>query len=250
MNFEIIEKRNDISYEVPSVTFPAYQEYLDKARQISDYIGGIDVSNENIKEAKKTLADARKLTDRLSGLRIGMKKEILKNYAVVESQIKEIVAVVDTADKELRAKVHELEDLERDEKKKTLQEIWDLRVGQYENVKTHFPDGFDRWMKPEYLNKTAAISATEKRMVEYLENVSTELDTAESMGDDYLVEYVLRGDLSAAIRAVKAKETIKESMSKYQEPEEETAIFEIRGTKDIKLTEMLLTENEIEYIRR
>ena len=114
MNLEIIERRNDIRYEVPAVSFPAYEEYMDKARQIADYIASVEVSKDSIKDAKKTLADARKLTDRLNGLRIDMKKQILQNYSIVEAQIKEISEVVNEADADLRAKVRELDELERE----------------------------------------------------------------------------------------------------------------------------------------
>lgn len=250
MNLEIIERRNDIRYEVPAVSFPAYEEYMDKARQIADYIASVEVSKDSIKDAKKTLADARKLTDRLNGLRIDMKKQILQNYSIVEAQIKEISEVVNEADADLRAKVRELDELERETKKETLRAIWDKRIHAYDSVETHFPNGFDEWLKPAHLNKTTPVSRSEKEMVEWMETRKKDLDTASTMGDEYLVEYVIHGNLTDAISAVKAKEAVKASFGEYREDDEEKATFEVFGAKDIKLTQMLLEENQIEYIRR
>ena len=117
MNFEIIEKQNDITFEVAKVSFPAYEEYKEKAGEVAEYVRSVVVTADNIKDAKDTLARSRKLTDKLNRARIDMKKEILKDFSVVESQIKEITGIIDEADQELRGKVKELDTLERNLKK-------------------------------------------------------------------------------------------------------------------------------------
>ena len=250
MEFEIAEKRNDIQFEVAAVSFPAYEEYLDRARQIADYIASVEVSEDTIKDAKKTLADARKLTDRLNRLRIDMKKQILRDFTTVEDQIKEISGVVDTADAELRAKVRELDELEREVKKEQLKRLWDMRIQMYDDVCAVFPNDFDKWLQPSHLNKTCPISKSEKDMVKWMEGRQKNIEIAAKMGDEYLTEYGLRGDLGQAITAVKEKEAIKAGIVDYREPEEEKAVFEVIGTKDIKLTEVLLEENHIKYERK
>lgn len=250
MEFEIIERQNDIVYDVPRVDFPAYEEYLDKAQQIADYIRSIEVTQETIKDAKKTLADARKLTDRLNRFRIDMKKEILKNYDTVEAQIKEISGVVDRADKEVRAKVKELDEAERKAKEGELRAIWEKRSAGYEEVIAHIPDAFEKWLQPTHLNKSTALSKAEADMVSWLEATSKDLTAAANMGDEYVVKYVVTGDLASAIEAVNAENVIRTNVVKVEEEQEEKATFEIYGTKDIKLTEMLLEEHEINYTRR
>ena len=35
-NLEIIERENDVTYEVPQVSFPAYEEYKEKAYAVAD----------------------------------------------------------------------------------------------------------------------------------------------------------------------------------------------------------------------
>ena len=65
MKFEIMENTQPVSFSVPEVSFPAYEEYRNRATEIGDQIRAMDVDPENIKEAKTTLAEARKITDRL-----------------------------------------------------------------------------------------------------------------------------------------------------------------------------------------
>ena len=66
MDLNIIEKQNDVIYEIPKIQFPAYEEYKEKAYAVAEHIYGMDPTEENIKETKATLAKARKLTDRLN----------------------------------------------------------------------------------------------------------------------------------------------------------------------------------------
>ena len=51
MEFGIIEKQNDVTYEVAKVSFPAYEEYKEKAGEVADnrpakLSGGIVGENE------------------------------------------------------------------------------------------------------------------------------------------------------------------------------------------------------------
>lgn len=252
MNFELKEINNDVLYEIPKVTFPAYQEYLEKAQMVADYISGMSVSADNIKEVKKTLADARRLTDRLNRVRIDMKREILQNYTLFEAQVKEIAGVVDSADKELRVKVRELDDMEREEKRQKLREIWDKRILHYGEIEKWIPDAFDIWLTPQMLNKSTSMKAAEESMVQWIEDKYSDILTATGMGDDYLEAYIRTGNLRDAIQWVKAREETLQLIHEDDDfledlTEKDTARFIVFGTKDIKLTEMLLNENGIEY---
>ena len=119
-NLEIIEKQNDVTYDIPQVNFPAYEEYKEKAYAVAEYIYNMEPTAENIKETKTTLAKARKLTDKLNRARIDMKKAILQNYTTFEQQVKEITGIIDDADKEIRAKVKDMEEAERQRKKEAI----------------------------------------------------------------------------------------------------------------------------------
>lgn len=252
MNFELTPKQNDITYTVPQITFPAYEDYKAAATEIAAYVADMPVSQDNIKDVKKTLASARKISDRLNRERIDLKKEILKNYSVFEAQVKEITGIIDTADGELREKVRILDDLEREAKRDQLREIWDKRVSQYGEIEQWMPDAFDIWLTPKHLNKTTTIKAAEADMVQWIDGTYQDMITAHGMGEDYLFEYVSCRNLGEAIRRVKVREEFMETIDDMDEFLEDVnqdpfATFIVIGVKDIALTERLLNENNINY---
>lgn len=247
-DLEIIETQNDIIYEVPKVEFPAYEEYKEKAEAVAEYIRSMEVTEETVKETKQTLAKARKLTDRISRIRIDMKKELLKNYTAFESQVKEIVRIVDDADLELRTKVRELEENERKQKEGQIRELWIKRIEPYPLILTIMPDAFDRWISPKHLNKTMSMNAVEKDMTAWIEKTYNDMNTALSMGAEYAAAYGWQGDLAKAIEVVNAqKETVK-NIEGAEEEEEAKETFIVYGKKDIELTKMLLNDHDINYV--
>lgn len=247
-NLEIIERENDITYQIPQVNFPAFEDYKRQAEAVSAYIRSLPVTQENIKAVKVELAKARKLTDRLNRSRIDIKKEILSQYTVFESQVKELCDIVGEADEELRDKVRQLEELERKCKMSEIEELWDKRVSQYDQITKYFPCALDLWFQPQFLNKSVSMKQIEDDMRDWLEECDNNIRVASKMGEDYLYEYTVTGNLAEAIELVQKREQW-ESELEDEDPEEEipVQIFVVSGEKDIKLAEMLLKENNINY---
>ena len=250
MGLEIIERQNDITFDVAKVEFPAYHEYLDKAQQVAGYILSMEVTPDTVRGVKKTLADARKLTDRLNALRISMKKEILSNFNTFESQVKEIAAIVDEADADLRAKVKSLEEAEKETKKAEIKAIWDKRA-QQSGIEAYMPDAFTRWLSPRHLNKTTSMKSVESDMAGWMAAAMGDVATAEAMGGEYLVEYIRTGSLREAIAAVQEKARIADSLPEQEDMDQTpAACFIVTGAKDIAFAETLFKQNEINYKRK
>lgn len=249
---EIIGKENGVSYEIPQVLFPAYNEAKAKAEEVAAYIESQELTEENVKEIKSTLADARKLTDRMDRIRIDMKKQILIHYLEFEAQIKEITGIIDAADSELRGKVKDMEEAEREAKKADIAALWTKRVEQCPIIEKVMPDAFSRWLTPKHLNKTVTMKKVESDMTSWIQKTVNEMDTAQSMGDDFLAAYGWCGNLAEAIKQVNAqRETVKavaEFGKDYYE-DEPTETYIITGKKDIALVERLFAENDIAYIK-
>jgi len=249
MEFEIKSKENDVTYQIPEIHFPSYEQYRQQAVALGEFIRSTEVTPENVKEAKSILADSRKVTDRLNRKRIDIKNDILRGYKVFEEQVKEITSIIDEADQELRGKVRELDDQEREAKKKAIRELWDKRVGQYDRIEKLIPNAFERWLEPSYLNKTASMKIVEAYMSKWLEDVDVTLDTASGMGDEYLTEYISTLSLTDAIRNVSERKKLENLINSNKEDfeDEPTATFIVTGEKDITLAEMLLKSNNITY---
>lgn len=252
INLEITEREDDVTYDIPQVNFPAYEEYKEKAYAVADHIYHMDVTPENIKEAKATLAKSRKLTDRLNQARIEMKKKILMNYNVFEEQVKEIVGIIDDADKEVRAKVKDLDEAERQKKRDMIHELWLKRIPayDYELMTTVLPDAFERWLKPKHLNKTTAMKSVEEDMTAWLQKTLTEISTLQDMGDEYPEAYSYTGDMAAAIKQVRQREDFLDTVHglKAEDLEEESQTFIVYGDDNISKAEDLLRRNNIKFI--
>lgn len=251
MEFEIWDKsKPDVTFNPATVSFPAFSFYKKQAELIADEIRNTSVTEDNIKEVKHLLADARKVSDGLNRRRIDIKKEILHEFDEFEKQVKELASVIDTADSELRDKIKVLESMERDKKLKDIEDLWGKRASMYQ-IYDLAPTAFDMWLDPRLLNKTTSMKAVETDMVEWLEDSEKAINTLKAMDDEYLVEYLGCFDLAKAIATVNARKELKTRITNTKDEDTtEKAIFIVYGKKDIKLTETLLTENEIEYTRK
>lgn len=252
MELNLIEYENDIQYQIPQVRFPAFETYKAQAEEISAYIRSLPVTEDSIKDVRATLAKARKLTDRLNRSRIDIKKEILSGYDQFEAQVKELCDIVGEADKELRKKVDLLDEMERKEKLSAIEEIWDKRIAQYDRIQKLWPYCFDLFFKEQYLNKTYSMKKIESEMADWMEDTLSDIRTAEGLGEDYLYEYSVTCDLNQAIQNVKARRAWEAERTEDNDDDplaEPMATFTVIGEKDIKLAEMLLKENDINYMK-
>lgn len=242
------QQGSDVIFQKAPITFPAFDYYKEQAAMMADYINNIVLTPDNVKDVKKDLAEARKVTDELNRRRILIKKTILEDFNLFEEQVKELGSIITDAEGNLRAKVRDLEDQERKAKEEKIREIWDKRVPMY-RIGDLLPDAFHRWLSPQHLNKSESMKKIESSMTEWLERTEKDIATLSGMDNQYLAEYLITLDMSEAISAVNHRKEVLETITE-SEPEEPTAVFVIKGNKEIKLTELLLRENNIEFIRR
>lgn len=236
----------DIQFRPAEIQFPRFEELKTHALELAGRIAVVEVTEENVKAVKKDLAQVRKLTTELNNRRKLIKAEILKDYNTFEAQIKEIDGIISEAEETVREQVRVIDEAERDRKHDAIREIWDKRIGQYSIAA--YGDYFERWLQPSHLNKSTSMKSVEDDMVRWLEDRQRDIFTLQSMDEEYLVEYIDSLDLAGSIVAVNHRHEIRSVMTE-DEDTEDTATFIVTGKKDIKLTESLLTENEIEYRR-
>ena len=79
-----------VDYRPGEIVFDGYEDLLNQANQIADYLKTIEVTPDNIKENKKMLAKVNKSIKELNDRRISIKKEINKPYDDFALKIKEI----------------------------------------------------------------------------------------------------------------------------------------------------------------
>ena len=240
-------KKPVISSEPGKVTFNDYEAYKSQALQLSQYIEAIDVTEENVKLAKKLLAQVNKSVKILEDRRIEIKKEMLIPYTLFESQIKEIVGIVKGADEAVRSQVRDLEEVARDEKADTLKEIWKLRIQQYPFTFVEFED----FLQAGHLNKTVSVAKVEAEMVEFLEGIDKDLKVINAMPNKKEILEVYMDSLSLATALALSQERYQKQVEvarHYQEEvEERDYMIRVFSEKDLTLATLLLAQNGIRY---
>lgn len=234
------------------VSFPGFGAFRSQAQEVADYISSIVLTEENLKEVKKDLAAARRVVNGLNDQRIAIKKAILEEYTAFEEQIKELSGIVHDAEDDLRKKVNALEELERDQKRDALREIYQKRIWQY-TFGELVPDGFDRWLKPQHLNKSTSVNQAERDMVSWMEEMQEDVDAMVALGRDYLGEFLICGDATMAIRNMDARKKAAEAAERVIDEEDmpvKRATFIITGDKDIDMTVLLLKKYNINFERK
>ena len=238
-----------LEFEVGKISFNAYENIKNKALKLSENLKTVEVSEENIKESKKLIAEVNKDVKKLEDYRIKVKKEMLKPYNDFEIQVKEIVKIVKEADEYVRSQIRELEEIERENKKAIVREMFENKVKHYDfnEIIT-----FDKFFKESMSNKTTSLDKIENELSEWLEQRKMDIEVIKSLKDDeVLKEYLETFNLALAIENAKIKEEENKKIEEVMKKTEKSSkkyIFIISEEKDAKLTEMLLKENKINYI--
>lgn len=240
-----------------TIQFDEFETLRGQAEQIAEFINSVDGSEENAKAAKKVLAAARKAVKGLSDKRIEIKKSYLLPYEAFEAKIKEITAVIETADSRLNAKLKEIEKREKAEKLEVIQSAYEFIVPpELKKIA-----GFDWFMRPEYLNKGTTISKIEKEIKETANRIETEMGLIRNMAeaDEIMTEYIQsEGDFTGAVAAAERRKQIKER-SRVAVPEnvktvevedvkpEKRFTFTVTGEYNAQALRAFLDRHEIEY---
>ncbi|WP_276924235.1 DUF1351 domain-containing protein [Faecalibaculum rodentium] len=251
---EITNLTPDVTYSAGVVKFENFEEYKLQTQKIADFVSSIVVTEDTIQASKKMIAATRKIVDGLNRRRIDMKKDILASYTNFEGQVKELQGIIDDADRIVREQVNELENQRRAEKKDEIKAVWDKRRVMYD---IPIPDLFNHWFDERYLNNGVSMSKIESSMTDFLEDVQIDMTLIQPLDRAHEVfrEYIKTCDLTLAMAAVKQLDREQEAAEKALHTVREgvsdlVATFVVHGEKDIKLAEMLLKENHIEYTRK
>lgn len=243
--FNANDKNSDVSYTLPVISFPAFNVYKKQAQKVAEYINNLEVTEDNIKDVKKDIADARKIITALDTRRITIKKNILAPFNIFETQVKELSAIINDADTNVRTKVRQLEEKERDEKREKIKTIFNARMRSY-TIDQYIEKPFERFITPQLLNKSVNMKKAEAAIVDWLESVQNAIDTIAKMQDheEIMAYYVQSLDITKAISQYESVRIIKESMNHESEP---FVVIRVKGLAEINFTKQLLDKNGIHY---
>lgn len=196
MSNELSKWQPSVAVQKGGIEFGGYEAMLEEATELAELIRTIEVSEDSIKGTKNLLAAVNKRVNELEAERIRIKKELLEPYMEFERQIKTITSVVKESDNELRVKVRELEELERQEKRRIIESMFEKRIDYYPTL---FFITSDRFITPQHLNKTTALNKVEIELAQWLERLKREVEVIKTTEGASLERYAERLQLIDAL---------------------------------------------------
>ena len=197
------------------------QWLLDRTEQYHGLV--VTADKEQIQDAKKHMADMRKLRKALEDERIKAKKKILKPYDDFAVKEKELIQILDDAIQELDVQVKEYDEMLRQEKLEKAKEIYKEEIG---NLDRTIP--FEKVYQESWLNKTKTLKSIREEVANIRDKVDADLKLINMESSAYAFEmkeeYMKSFDLTAAMakkqeleEAAKRKAAFEEQRKKREE---------------------------------
>lgn len=137
---------------------------------ITEQYKGLAYTEEQLQEAKKDRAMLNAMKKDISDRRIQVKKALLEPYDVFESEVKEVVALIDEPIEMIGKQIEAYEDKVRDEKNTALAQFFYENIGELSEVVS-----YDRIFNPKWLNKTASLSSCKAEIQKIIDDINTDL---------------------------------------------------------------------------
>lgn len=201
-------KENSIVVKCGEVVFTQKEDLLNKANMIAEYLDNLEITEDNIKEAKKVLANSNKALKSLDDERKKIKKQYEQPYKQLEQDIKEIKEVIEISNDQFKSKIKDIEEAERINKLEELENLFNkgVEIADLEDVLS-----YEDWFKPEMLNKTYTIKKAKENLTLTLNRILSDIESIKVLSDiktienmpsqeDVMIEYLTWLDLSVAIK--------------------------------------------------
>lgn len=225
--------------------------YVDKVKQL---VSTMEITEDNIKESKKKVAAVNKLLKGLNDERIKIKKQILSPYNEFEARINYLKNRIDDVLNIQKSAIRDLEEREREAKKKQIESLYNERVADYDFASMI---SFRDFLSEMYLHKTFTMSKVETDLVAFLENIQKDVDAIRTMdsADKILPLYFAHhvGDMAGAVSEYQYHNQITTNLKKLGDEdivevsEDYLAVFKVKPEYAKEVIEWLIT-NGIDYI--
>lgn len=207
------------------------------AKRIEPYMGLV-FGDDDIRDAKSTLAELRKMRATIEDKRKSIKKQWNEPYVQFENQVKEITEIIDRPIVEIDEQVKAYEERRKDQKLGEVNELIDKIISEIEDDdKREFVLACGITNDERWLNATTALSQVEKDVIAQVEKIIsdsatiTEVCDGDDMLTDLLVDYQTSKDLSAVLRRRKELLERRESARKMKEAQEARKALEDASRK-------------------
>ena len=170
-------------------------------------------------DAKKTVAELRKLKKQISDKRIEVKKLYMQPYTDFEAKVKELDKLINEPIAYISEQIDAFEQKRIEEKRELINEIYLELVSEREDIAGYAE--LNRVYDSKWENASTSKKTIQEAITSYLDSVDNDIAAIESMESEYeakaLMRYKETGVLSDALLTIRQWEKQKEEILKAEE---------------------------------
>ena len=176
-------------------------------------------------DAKKTVAELRKLKKQISDKRIEVKKLYMQPYTDFEAKVKELDKLINEPITFISEQIDAFEQKRIEEKRELINEIYLELVSEREDIAGYAE--LNRVYDSKWENASTSKKTIQEAITSYLDSVDNDIAAIESMESEYeakaLMRYKETGVLSDALLTIRQWEKQKEEILKAEEEKQTEA---------------------------
>lgn len=170
-------------------------------------------------DAKKTVAELRKLKKQISDKRIEVKKLYMQPYADFEAKVKELDKLINEPIAYISEQIDAFEQKRIEEKRELINDIYLELVSGREDIAGYAE--LNRVYDSKWENASTSKKSIQEEIASYLDSVANDIAAIKSMESEYeakaLMKYKETGVLSDALLTIRQWEKQKEEILKAEE---------------------------------
>ena len=176
-------------------------------------------------DAKKTVAELRKLKKQINDKRIEVKKLYMQPYTDFEAKVKELDKLINEPIAYISEQIDAFEQKRIEEKRELINEIYLELVSEREDIAGYVE--LNRVYDSKWENASTSKKTIQEAIISYLDSVDNDIAAIESMESEYeakaLMRYKETGVLSDALLTIRQWEKQKEEILKAEEEKQAEA---------------------------
>ena len=176
-------------------------------------------------DAKKTVAELRKLKKQINDKRIEVKKLYMQPYTDFEAKVKELDKLINEPIAYISEQIDAFEQKRIEEKRELINEIYLELVSEREDIAGYVE--LNRVYDSKWENASTSKKTIQEAITSYLDSVDNDIAAIESMESEYeakaLMRYKETGVLSEALLTIRQWEKQKEEILKAEEEKQAEA---------------------------
>lgn len=179
-------------------------------------------------EARKAVANLRKLKKSMNDKKLEVKKNFMVPYTDFEAQVKELDKLIDEPINFISGQIEEFERKRVEERKKLISDIYTEIITEHDTVAEYLP--LQRIYDSKWENSTTTRKTIKEGIMKHVEHVEKDLATIRSMESEFedkgIAKYKTTLELSDALTTMNQYQKQKEDILRRQEEEARRAAEE------------------------